>query len=692
MQCSRSESPVALIKKFINVARDQGGRKAFEKAFRRIQSSIELGAGLMSASLRRFAGLSDRALMRQIDPRWKDLDSFIEHLRTKEAPVFPFSGEAKGDFLAALEQYYPQEVAQTIRDAERICDHEFHMLGEDFVFPGEINWHLDSVTGESWPKQYIEIMEEWFWGGECSRDALPLWELNRHQYFTTLGKAYQLTNDERYTDEFCSQLVSWIEQNPYQFGINWLSVLEIGIRIISWSLAFYFFRDSDVFAERAAKPFIKSLYQQTNFLRHNLTLDWEVQNNWLIGQVTALVTVGALFPEFVDSQDWVETGLKLLEREARRQTSSDGVNREQAIGYHRFVLDLLLLVVVLGRRGMVPRSQVIEQVLKSMLEYALYSMDPSGHLSQLGDTDEGWGFRLSERADYWDVRPWLAAGAVLFHHPELKFPCKYFPEEAFWLLGQSGLSEFLEMKERMPCRASSAFYDGGHYVIRDNWTPESDFMIIKSGDFGLGGEGFCAHAHCDLLSFILWIQGRPVVVDSGTYTYRGPWRNYFRLTSAHNTVLIDGKDQAVPINEFFWTQVPKATCECWDGNRIIGNLSVHGVTIRREIYHPVPGSWRIADVLSGQGKHSIEWFFHFAPDISLRWDHSPEHLIVEACGIPYAIITLPQDVEAHVESGWYSPKYGHKERNLVLVATWQGEISNDGICFDWIFQYVGEGE
>jgi len=604
MQCSRSESPVALIKKFINVARDQGGRKAFEKAFRRIQSSIELGAGLMSASLRRFAGLSDRALMRQIDPRWKDLDSFIEHLRTKEAPVFPFSGEAKGDFLAALEQYYPQEVAQTIRDAERICDHEFHMLGEDFVFPGEINWHLDSVTGESWPKQYIEIMEEWFWGGECSRDA----------------------------------------------------------------------------------------YQQTNFLRHNLTLDWEVQNNWLIGQVTALVTVGALFPEFVDSQDWVETGLKLLEREARRQTSSDGVNREQAIGYHRFVLDLLLLVVVLGRRGMVPRSQVIEQVLKSMLEYALYSMDPSGHLSQLGDTDEGWGFRLSERADYWDVRPWLAAGAVLFHHPELKFPCKYFPEEAFWLLGQSGLSEFLEMKERMPCRASSAFYDGGHYVIRDNWTPESDFMIIKSGDFGLGGEGFCAHAHCDLLSFILWIQGRPVVVDSGTYTYRGPWRNYFRLTSAHNTVLIDGKDQAVPINEFFWTQVPKATCECWDGNRIIGNLSVHGVTIRREIYHPVPGSWRIADVLSGQGKHSIEWFFHFAPDISLRWDHSPEHLIVETCGIPYAIITLPQDVEAHIESGWYSPKYGHKERNLVLVATWQGEISNDGICFDWIFQYVGEGE
>lgn len=33
----------------------------------------------------------------------------------------------------------------------------------------------------------------------------------------------------------------------------------------------------------------------------------------------------------------------------------------------------------------------------------------------------------------------------------------------------------------MPSRTSSAFAEGGHYVIRDNWIPESDFMIIKSG-------------------------------------------------------------------------------------------------------------------------------------------------------------------------------------------------------------------
>ena len=679
-----------LITKFTQVTREQGGLEALKKASRRIQSSVELGIGAMSANLDRFVGISDRALMDRVEPRWNDVDGFIEHLRTRDGPAFPFSDEAKEDFLATLEQHYPQEVAQTIQGAERVCRHEFRMLGQDFKFPERINWHLDPATGESWPKQYTRMMERWFWTEKRSYDPIPVWGLNRHQHFATLGKAYWLTGDEKYAVECASQVNDWVKENPRGIGINWFDALEVALRLISWVVAFRLLKTSDAFIGLGGKRFIKSLYQQTRFLSENLSVYELVPNNHLIGEVTALILVGALFPEFLESQDWVEAGLCILEREARLQTFSDGVNKEQAVGYHRFVLDLLLLVVVLGRRGTLPRLQVIEQVLESMLEYALYSMDPSGRLSQLGDTGEGWGFRFSEAADYWDVRAWLAVGAVLFHRPEFKFPCKSFPEEAFWLLGQPGRSDFSEMKERTPPHTGFAFDAGGHYVLRDNWTPESDFLIIKSGDFGLGGEGACAHAHCDLLSFVLWIAGKPVMVDSGTYTYHGHWRNRFRLTSAHNTLLIDGKDQAVPINEFFWVQVPTAACEYWNENRIMCTLDIHGVTVKREIYHPISGSWHIADTLSGQGDHNVEWFFHFAPDLSLRRDRTFEHLTVEACGTPYVVIKPPQEVEMRIERGWYSPKYGHKERNPALVATWRGEIPIDGIRFDWHFRYVGE--
>ena len=675
----------------MEVSREQGGLEVLKRIARRIKSSLELGAGLALANLKRFLPLSDRGLMGQVESQWDDIDEFIAHLRTKDSPAFPFSNETKEDFLLALREYFPDEVAQTIEDAERICRHEFHMLGQDFVFPGRINWHLDPATGESWPKQYMGMMERWFWTEKRSRDALPVWELNRHQFLTTLGKAYLLTHDERYADEFCDQIVSWVKENPYQFGINWFSVLEIGVRIISWSLAFYFFRESNAFAEKAAKVFVKSLYQQTRFLRYHLTLDWQVQNNWLIGQAVGLVTVGALFPQFSESQDWVKTGLQLLEREVRLQISLDGVNKEQATGYHRFVLDLLLLIVILGRRGAFPRSKTIEQVVEVMLEYALYSMDPRGRLSQLGDTDEGWGFRFNERADYWDVRPWLAVGAVLFDRPEFKFASKGFREESFWLLGEAGLSDYRKMEERIPSYSSSSFDEGGQYILRDDWTPKSDFLIIKSGDFGLGGEGFCAHAHCDLLSFVLWIRGRPAIVDSGTFTYHGVWRNRFRLTSAHNTLRIDGSDQAVPINEFFWTQVPEAVCEHFDGERVRAVLpDICGVTVEREIRHPAPGLWYIEDDLSGQGEHAIEWFFHFAPNWSLRWDDAFEHLILEEWGSPYVIVVPPPDVQVNIRRGWYSSRYGHKEPNPLLLATWRGGIPIGGARFCWRFRYAGK--
>ncbi len=43
-----------------------------------------------------------------------------------------------------------------------------------------------------------------------------------------------------------------------------------------------------------------------------------------------------------------------------------------------------------------------------------------------------------------------------------------------------------------------------------------------------------------------------ILVDAGTYTYVEPqWRDWFRATAAHNTVRIDGRDQAVAAGPCF---------------------------------------------------------------------------------------------------------------------------------------------
>ncbi len=85
------------------------------------------------------------------------------------------------------------------------------------------------------------------------------------------------------------------------------------------------------------------------------------------------------------------------------------------------------------------------------------------------------------------------------------------------------------------------FPDTGYGVIR---SPESRSALIF--DCGpLGPDYQPGHGHCDVLSYELSLHGQRVVVDTGVSTYEpGPERSYERSTAAHNTLRIDGEEQA----------------------------------------------------------------------------------------------------------------------------------------------------
>ena len=46
------------------------------------------------------------------------------------------------------------------------------------------------------------------------------------------------------------------------------------------------------------------------------------------------------------------------------------------------------------------------------------------------------------------------------------------------------------------------------------------------------------------MSFELFCDGKPVVVNCGTYAYQCKERSFFRSTAAHNTVMVDGTEQS----------------------------------------------------------------------------------------------------------------------------------------------------
>jgi hypothetical protein len=636
--------------------------------------------------------MSDVELLRRTIGKWRSVNDLLDYLASRPASSFMLPQESPQDTALILYQYYPEYVSTVITAANAACWNELSLLGQVFHFSPGIDWHRDPVTGWHWPLWHRSRLGQYLGSPLRPADLRFSWELNRHQHFITLGIAYWLTGDQRYVDAFCSQIQSWIEKNPLQHGINWYSSMEISIRLLAWTVAFQFFRCSPEFQEKTGKTFLKSLWQQVDFLSTHLqsTMD-DVPNNHMMAELVGLAIIGAAFPEFRAAAAWRETGLSLLNQQATAQTHLDGVDKEQATGYHRFVAELLLLIVARSRQGALPHAPVLEHTLERMLDYVLFTMTPDGTSPMWGDSDFGRTLGLGQNKDFWDFRPILSAGGALFGREDWKFAAGYFDEEAYWLLGSDGLDLWNTLDVRLPEQTSQAFPQSGLYVIRDSWAADTDVAYFRCGSFGLGGEGHCAHAHCDLLSFVLWMGGQPLLVDSGTFTYLGSWRDYFRLTAAHNTVMVDGNEQALPMPNFNWKQIPEAECINWKGKRVTGKLIYPGsIEFTRELVHPHLGVWDLFDKFTGQEEHTIEWFFHFAPDLNLQ-NQEERLLMVLKQGGAFVSIQIPQNgIHYELNDGWYSNNYGDKRQNRVLYAQWQGKLEDTAASFHWRFQFVNE--
>jgi hypothetical protein len=239
----------------------------------------------------------------------------------------------------------------------------------------------------------------------------------------------------------------------------------------------------------------------------------------------------------------LESGTALLERELPEQVLPDGGHYERSPVYHLVVLrDLLEIDAAVP--GVVPPD-----VLARMSRFAAALTRPDGN-------------------------PALFNDGTLDLAPRLELPA---PPDGLAVFPESGYAVWRR---------------GGFWLAFDCGPPSPAYLP--------------AHAHADALSFQLWADGKPVVVDPGMVTYdAGPERDWFRGTRAHSTVSIDGRDQFELWGAFRSGPLPRTelleaseqqlkAAVSWPG----GIRHVRALTIDSDVL-------MVEDRIEGRGRHTV---------------------------------------------------------------------------------------
>ena len=580
----------------------------------------------------------------------------IQSLDANHGSRFFFAREDVPARVALIREHLPLVVSETIKEADEILQHRFRLLGyRGLDYGAEIDWHLDAVHGKRAPlKAWYKID---FLNFDEVGDHKVTWELNRHQHWVTLAKAWAFTGERKYIEEIERQFYSWQKANPYPIGINWGSTLEVAFRSLSWIWVRELLGAN--LSPKLDRDLALGLARNGHYIERYLSTYFS-PNTHLIGEALALFFIGTLCPEIPASRKWQGKGLKILTDEIQRQVRPDGVYFEQSLYYHVYALDMFLHARALAQVNEIRLPDSYDDVLQKML-HVVEVLSRNGPPLGFGDDDGGRLFNPRRNQTEHMADP-LALGACLLGNAEFSAT---LTEEAVWLFGEKAVARCHELSA--PELYSRAFEDAGLYVISSGGQFRSQ-MLLDAGPQGIGHSG---HGHADALGLLLSVNEQPFLVDSGSYVYISPGeeRNQFRGTAAHNTVRIDRQDQAVPEAPFYWSSLPTVVAEQWEtGEQFTLFSGSHTgyqrlsdpVSHRRSVFHLHGEYWLVRDQLLGKSEHEAEILWHFAPGVELKAD--AESLHAEHNGQRLTMFGAGDSRwEATTEPGFVSPAYGEKQ-------------------------------
>lgn len=356
-------------------------------------------------------------------------------------------------------------------------------------------------------------------------DVKMVWEPNRLQFLLPMAVKYCNTKENKYKNLIVEILDFWSEKNKFEYSINWNNNLEVAVRAVSIVMTLIILNDDNL-----NEKYSKLVYQHAKYLYNEINYSKAcIPNNHLIGEATSLLMLSRIL-KFNESKKWYKRAIKIL-KEHNVIISDDGVSKENSFSYQFFVTKMYILALsFIDDEGL---FEVINNKIIKSLDFLRYTIINQQKVINYGDNDNAYYFSIEDEYN-------LSRDITRYYNYFFKYELDDETQIIDALL--RNLNKVIKTGE---INNSNYFCNKNIFIYK--WDNNLLFFNAKKIE---------GHAHNDSLAIVLVIDGKEVLLDSGTYSYNldKEKRRYYTSRNAHNTILFD-KHNVMLVGTFRWNNL-----------------------------------------------------------------------------------------------------------------------------------------
>ena len=551
-------------------------------------------------------------------------------------PIFFFESREKLNFKTQPSKLLEAKVLKLKQGVFTFFSSTEFNLGKDY------DWITNPDTGFKY-----DILKHWSEIQDLSKEAGDIkyvWEKARFGFlYDVIRYDYHFNQDN--SEFIFIEMESFIDKNPINQGPNYKCSQEISLRILNWTFALYFYKNSKSLTEKRFDKIINSIFWQLDHVYKNINFSRiAVRNNHAIAETLMLYLSGFLFPFIPETKKWALKGKKWFTEEAEYQIYEDGTFLQFSMNYHRVVVQLLTWGIQLSKLNNDKLDTVVyERATKSLMFLDDNLNMETGKLPNYGSNDGALFFKLTD-ADFRDYKSQLDDLRAV-----LKNEICYNTNSHQWY----GISD--PKKSTINIKNIAIYPNGGYYLINE----------LKSKTFIRCGAYKDRPAQSDNLHLDIWVDGVNYLLDTGSYKYNTDQKyiDYFNGCEGHNTISVSGYNQMKKGGRFIWYNwIKKAQASLIkDGNKIIfkgqiqafkelGNSILH---TREVVKVENKNFWEIKDTIENILNKEVIQYWHIKPELF-------EFIQIKSADKNGKLI------KPIIENKWMSDYYGVKEKCIQI--------------------------